>query len=104
MYNLLILSTVGNNNANRIGHSTLHDDLCMFSQPATFLSAILLVTATMLRLGLPTVNILSKVDLLKFYGPLPFGMDYFTELPDLLPLLRSGVHPGNRPIAYDELF
>eukprot|EP01038_Epipyxis_sp_PR26KG_P011638 gene11638-15588_t len=30
------------------------------SQPATFVSAVLLVTSTMLRLGLPHVNILSK--------------------------------------------
>lgn len=31
------------------------------SQPATFISATLLVTATMLRLELPHVNVLSKV-------------------------------------------
>jgi hypothetical protein len=31
------------------------------SQPATFISAVLLVTCTMLRLGLPHVNVLTKV-------------------------------------------
>lgn len=33
----------------------------MCSQPATFISAVLLVTSTMLRLGLPHVNVLTKV-------------------------------------------
>lgn len=33
----------------------------MHSQPATFISAVLLVTSTMLRLGLPHVNVLTKV-------------------------------------------
>jgi hypothetical protein len=31
------------------------------SQPATFISAVLLVTSTMLRIGLPHVNVLTKV-------------------------------------------
>lgn len=35
------------------------------SQPATFISAALLVTATMLRLELPHVNVLSKVRVLR---------------------------------------
>eukprot|EP01039_Chlorochromonas_danica_P010231 gene10231-11325_t len=58
------------------------------SQPATFISAVLLVISTMLRLALPHVNILSKIDLLKYYGELPFTLDFFTELPDLMPLVR----------------
>lgn len=58
------------------------------SQPATFISAVLLATTVMLRLGLPHVNILSKIDLLAMYGPLPFTLDFFTELTDLAPLAR----------------
>jgi hypothetical protein len=47
----------------------------------------------MLRLELPTVSVLSKVDLLTKYGPLPFSFDYFTdcrELDRLLPFLQQG--------------
>jgi len=58
------------------------------SQPSTFISAILLIAGTMLRLALPHVNVLSKVDLLSHYGPLPFNFDFFTELADLTPLIR----------------
>eukprot|EP01034_Spumella_vulgaris_P021425 gene21425-27455_t len=58
------------------------------SQPAVFISAVLLVTSTMLRLGLPHVNVLSKVDLLSLYGPLPFNLDFFTELMNLAPLAK----------------
>ena len=61
----------------------------------------------MLRLGLPHVNVLSKVDLLPLYGPLPFTLDFFTEMVDLLPLMRyleegSEVVPdGDIDAAYD---
>eukprot|EP01033_Poteriospumella_lacustris_P010264 gene10264-7287_t len=58
------------------------------SQPATFISATLLVTATMLRLELPHVNVLSKIDLLKQYGDLPFELNFFTDMLNLSPLLR----------------
>jgi hypothetical protein len=48
-----------------------------------FLSAALLGTTTMLRLELPTVNVLSKVDLLVKYGHLDFNLEYYTECYDL---------------------
>lgn len=44
----------------------------------------------MLLLNLPHINVLSKMDLLKNYGPLPFNLDFYTEVQDLshlLPLL-----------------
>lgn len=53
------------------------------TEPANFLSAALLGTTTMLRLELPAVNVLSKIDLLANYGPLPFSLDYFTDCQDL---------------------
>lgn len=37
----------------------------------------------MLRLELPHVNVLSKVDLLDKYSPLPFNLDFFQEVQDL---------------------
>lgn len=63
------------------------------TEPSNFLSAALLGTTTMLRLELPTVSVLSKVDLLPNYGPLPFSLDFFTECQDLerlVPFLQGG--------------
>ena len=57
-------------------------------EPATFVGAVLSVASTMLRLSLPHVNVLTKVDLLPLYGPLPFTLDFYTEMHDLTPLLR----------------
>lgn len=57
-----------------------------------FLSASLLGTTTMLRLELPTVNVLSKIDLLASYGELPMQLEYFTDCHDLdkiLPFLDN---------------
>uniref|UniRef100_A0A7S3PVG6 GPN-loop GTPase 2 n=1 Tax=Chaetoceros debilis TaxID=122233 RepID=A0A7S3PVG6_9STRA len=59
-----------------------------------FISAALLSTTTMLRLELPAINVLSKVDLLKGYGDgsIPFNLDYFVEcqeLDRLLPFLEG---------------
>mmetsp|Transcript_892 Transcript_892/g.1185 ORF Transcript_892/g.1185 Transcript_892/m.1185 type:complete len:385 (-) Transcript_892:337-1491(-) len=48
-----------------------------------YLSATLLGTTTMLRLELPTVNVLSKVDLLHSYGELDFALDFYTDCHDL---------------------
>jgi GTPase SAR1 family protein len=50
--------------------------------------AVLLTASTMMRLGLPHVNVLSKVDMLGNYGQLPFNLDFYTELEDLRPLAR----------------
>lgn len=63
------------------------------TEPSNFLSAALLGTTTMIRLELPTVSVLSKVDLLANYGPLPFSLEFFTEcqhLDRLLPFLQGG--------------
>lgn len=37
----------------------------------------------MLQLELPQVNVISKIDLLKGYGSLPFRLEYYTEVQDL---------------------
>lgn len=48
-----------------------------------FISAALLSTTSMLRLELPTVNILSKIDLINQYGAIPYNLDFFTDCQDL---------------------
>jgi hypothetical protein len=48
-----------------------------------FIAASLLTTTTMIRLELPTVNILSKIDLLNQYGKMPYNLEYFMECQEL---------------------
>lgn len=71
------------------------------SQPHVFISAALHCASTMLRLGLPHVNVLSKVDLLTQYGDLPFNLDFFTEMTNLQPLLRY-LHEGSIPTDFND--
>ena len=37
----------------------------------------------MLQMDLPHLNILTKIDKIASYGPLPFNLDYYTEVQDL---------------------
>jgi len=53
------------------------------SDAAKFMSVLLVSLTTMLKLELPHVNVLSKVDLIEQYGELPFSLEYFTEVLDL---------------------
>jgi hypothetical protein len=52
-----------------------------------FLSVLLLALASMTQLELPHVNVLSKMDLVESYGPLEFGLDFYTDVMDLKYLL-----------------
>lgn len=60
------------------------------SEPHKFISTLLLSLCTMLQMGLPQVNVLSKADLLKEYeSKLLFNLDYYTEVLDLKYLLDA---------------
>ena len=63
----------------------------------TFLAAVLLVAMTMLRLALPHISVLSKVDLLsrQYKDSCPFNLDFYTECMDLNPLTRFVDRPFN---------
>lgn len=41
----------------------------------------------MLQMDLPHLNVITKIDKLSSYGPLPFNLDYYTEVQDLAYLL-----------------
>ena len=41
----------------------------------------------MLQMDLPHLNVLTKIDKLSLYGPLPFELEYYTEVQDLAYLL-----------------
>lgn len=58
-------------------------DSFYITQPNQYISIVLLALRTMLQFNLPQVNVLSKVDLLANHGPLPFRLEYYTEVQDL---------------------
>jgi GTPase SAR1 family protein len=60
------------------------------TDPSKYISAVFLALSTMMRLELPHVNVLSKVDLVEHEGSLVFNLDFYTDVADLsylLPLL-----------------
>jgi len=54
-------------------------DAHLCTDPAKYISALLLSLSTMLHLELPHVNPLSKIDLIEQYGKLQFNLDFYTE-------------------------
>lgn len=60
------------------------------SDAGKFIAALMLSLSAMLKVGLPHINVLTKVDLLKkHYDELQFGIDFYTEVLDLNYLLGS---------------
>lgn len=53
------------------------------SDPAKFISVVLVCLSAMLLLELPHVNVLSKVDLIEQYGELAYNLDFYTEASEL---------------------
>lgn len=53
------------------------------SDASKYVAVCLTSLNTMLRIELPHINILSKVDLIEKYGKLEFGIDFYTEVLDL---------------------
>ena len=69
----------------------LADSYCL-TLPSLYISTLLLSLRTMLQMDLPHVNVLTKVDRLASYAPLPFNLPFYTEVQDLerlLPLLAE---------------
>jgi len=65
------------------------------TRPTTFLAAALLSLNAMLRLALPHVNVLTKVDQLhEFEADLPFKLDYFADATQLHRLVPYCGHPS----------
>ena len=67
------------------------------SNPEVFISAglsslvtmVLLLASckTQINLELPSVNVLSKIDLITKYGDVDYDLDYYTELPEMTRML-----------------
>lgn len=60
------------------------------SDPGKYLSSLILCTTTMLQLGLPHINVMTKFDeMKKFSERLAFNIDFYTEVLDLKYLLEK---------------
>lgn len=64
----------------------LTDSFCL-TQPSLYISTLLLSLRAMLQMDLPHLNVMTKIDKLASYGPLPFNLDFYTEVQDLSYLL-----------------
>ncbi|KAL2160432.1 hypothetical protein VTH06DRAFT_1605 [Thermothelomyces fergusii] len=64
----------------------LSDSFCL-TQPSLYISNVLLALRAMLQLDLPHINVLSKIDKVASYDPLPFRLDFYTEVQDLSHLI-----------------
>jgi len=67
-------------------------DSYALTSPSLYISTLLLSLRTMLQMDLTHINVLTKIDNLSKYPPLPFNLDFYTEVQDLsylLPLLAS---------------
>lgn len=53
------------------------------TDPGKYVSTVLLTLNSMLMMGLPTINILSKVDSVEKYGNLDMGLEFYTDVMDL---------------------
>lgn len=51
--------------------------------PSLYISTLLLSLRTMLQMDLTHINVLTKIDNLSKYPPLPFNLNYYTDVQDL---------------------
>eukprot|EP00727_Mastigamoeba_balamuthi_P013599 m51a1_g8862 putative gpn-loop gtpase 2 (805) ;mRNA; f:568451-572150 len=64
------------------------------TEPATYISALVLSLGCMAQLSLPHVNVLSKVDLLPRYGDLDLGLEYYTQADELETIVAAAEDGG----------
>ena len=69
------------------------------------MSTVLLALRAMLQMDLPHINILTKIDRIADYDPLPFNLDYYTQVQDLNYLMPSleGESPAIRSGKFSRL-
>ena len=66
----------------------LSDSFCL-TQPSLYIANLLLALRAMLQMDMPHINVLTKIDKISSYDPLPFNLDYYTEVQDLSYLTPS---------------
>lgn len=76
----------------------LSDSYCL-TLPSLYISNLILSLRAMLQMDLPHLNVLTKIDKLSSYSPLPFNLDFYTEVQDLsylLPHLEQETAVGSK--------
>lgn len=78
----------------------LTDSYCL-TLPSLYISNLILSLRAMLQMDLPHLNVLTKIDKLASYDPLPFNLDFYTEVQDLSYLMphleaESSVMKGSK--------
>ncbi|CZS88579.1 probable ATP-binding domain 1 family member B [Rhynchosporium agropyri] len=78
----------------------LSDSYCL-TMPSLYISNLILSLRAMLQMDLPHLNVLTKIDKISSYGPLPYNLDFYTEVQDLSYLLphlqeESSVMAGSK--------
>lgn len=58
------------------------------TEPSNYISVLLTSLASMIRLEMPHINVLSKIDLIAKCDELPFSLDFFTDVLDPQQLLQ----------------
>lgn len=66
------------------------------SDVSKYISATLISLMVMLKLELPHINVLSKIDLVEKFGPLELNLDFFTNGCDLADVAPLALRPGTR--------
>lgn len=79
-------------------------DSAYCADASKYISVLLLALRSMLLLEYPHVNILSKIDLIKNYAPLPLPLQFYTDVDDLEQILPSlaETQPGSKFSALNE--
>ncbi|EGV63896.1 hypothetical protein PSN45_004023 [Yamadazyma tenuis] len=67
--------------------------------PSSYISVLLLSLRSMLQMNMPQINVISKIDMIKSYGQLPFRLDYYTEVQDLKYLSPMLEKESNSPLG-----
>lgn len=78
-------------------------DAHLCADAGKFLAALLLSLGAMLHLGLPHVNVLSKVDLIESYGALPFDLAFYASGGGDAGRLADAVAAGGRGDRYAKM-
>jgi GPN-loop GTPase len=65
---------------------------------AKFISVVMVSLSSMVRLELPHINVLSKMDLMEQYGKLAFNLEFYTDVLDLRYLLDRLDNPTDTEV------
>jgi len=73
------------------------------SDPAKYISVVMISISTMMKLELPHINVLSKIDLVEAAGNLDYGLEFYTDVLDLPHMAQQMADDPNMPQRYARL-